>query len=70
VIINLEANYRGAPGRLTGWRMSIQTNPEDIEQIRERLRKMSDVELRKFGRAASDMVNPTSVVCSANRRPT
>jgi hypothetical protein len=25
----------------------IQTNPEDIEQIRERFRKMSDLELRK-----------------------
>jgi hypothetical protein len=30
----------------------IQTDPESIEQIRERLRKMSDLELRKYGRAA------------------
>jgi hypothetical protein len=36
----------------------IQTDPEDIEQIRERLRKMSDLELRKYGRAAADMANP------------
>ena len=33
-------------------------NPEDIQQIRERLRNMTDLELRKFGRAASDMANP------------
>jgi hypothetical protein len=38
--------------------MGIQTNSEDIEQIRARIRKMSDHELRKFGRAASDMANP------------
>ena len=30
----------------------IQIEPEDIERIRERLRKMSDLELRKYGRAA------------------
>jgi hypothetical protein len=36
----------------------IQTDSGDIEQIRARLCKMSDVELRKFGRAASDMANP------------
>ena len=36
----------------------IQTEPEDIEQIRERLRKMSDHELRKFGRSARDMADP------------
>jgi len=36
----------------------MQTNLEDIDQLRERLRKMSDHELRKFGRAASDMANP------------
>jgi hypothetical protein len=39
--------------------MSIQTNSEDLGQIRERLRKMSDHELRKFGRAASVMADPT-----------
>jgi hypothetical protein len=38
--------------------MSIQTNPEDIEQIRERLREMSDLELRKYGRAARDLADP------------
>jgi hypothetical protein len=36
----------------------IQSDPENIEQIRARLRKMSDHELRKFGRAASDMADP------------
>ena len=36
----------------------IQSEPEDVEHLRERLRKMSDHELRKFGRAASDMANP------------
>jgi hypothetical protein len=36
----------------------IQTEPEDIERIRERLRKMSDVELRQYGRAARDLANP------------
>jgi hypothetical protein len=32
----------------------IQSKQENIEQIRERIRKMSDAELRKFGRAAQD----------------
>jgi hypothetical protein len=36
----------------------IQTEPEDIERIRERLRKMSDIELRKYGRAARDLADP------------
>ena len=36
----------------------IQTDPEDVERIRERLRKMSDHELRKFGRSARDMADP------------
>ena len=36
----------------------IQSNPENVEQIRERLRKVSDLELRKFGRAASVMADP------------
>jgi hypothetical protein len=36
----------------------IQSEPENIEQIRERLRKMSDLELRKYGRAARDLANP------------
>ena len=36
----------------------IQTEPEDIESIRERLRKMSDLELRQYGRAARDLSNP------------
>ncbi len=32
--------------------------PESIEQIRERIRKMSDAELRKYGRAAQDSSDP------------
>jgi hypothetical protein len=39
--------------------MSIQSTPESVEQIRERLRKMSDLELRKFGQAARVMADPT-----------
>jgi hypothetical protein len=30
----------------------IQAVPQNVEQIRERLRKMSDLELREHGRAA------------------
>jgi hypothetical protein len=36
----------------------IQANPEDIERIRARIREMSDLELRKYGRAASDLSDP------------
>jgi hypothetical protein len=36
----------------------IQTEPEDVERIRERLRKMSDLELRRYARAARDLSNP------------
>ena len=36
----------------------IQTNPEGIEQIRPRISKMSDAELRKYGRAARDLSDP------------
>jgi hypothetical protein len=36
----------------------IQIEPEDIERIRERLRKMSDLELRQYGRAARDLSDP------------
>jgi hypothetical protein len=38
--------------------MSIQTNTGDADQTRERLRKMSDSELRKYGRAARALVDP------------
>ncbi len=38
--------------------MSIQANPESVEQIRERLRKMSDLELRQYGRSARVMSDP------------
>ena len=38
--------------------MSIQTDAEDLEAIRARIRKMSDTELRKYGRAASDLADP------------
>jgi hypothetical protein len=36
----------------------IQQAPENLEVIRERLRKMSDLELRQYGRAAGDLSNP------------
>jgi hypothetical protein len=36
----------------------IQMEPEDVARIRERLRKMSDLELRKYGRVASDLADP------------
>jgi hypothetical protein len=36
----------------------IQTDSDDIEQIRERLSKMSDLELREYGRAAAHMADP------------
>jgi hypothetical protein len=36
----------------------IQTEPEDLERIRARIRKMSDRELRQYGRAAADMADP------------
>jgi hypothetical protein len=36
----------------------IQSSPEGVEQICERLRKMSDLELRKYGQAARDLADP------------
>jgi hypothetical protein len=38
------------------------TNDCDLEQLRAELRKMTDVELRKFVRAASDACNSGSDV--------
>jgi len=35
-----------------------QADPDNVEQIRERLRNMTDLELRKYGRAAWDMADP------------
>ena len=42
----------------------IQTEPEDIEQIRARIRTMSDRELREYGRDAARMADPRK-----NRNP-
>ena len=36
----------------------IQETPFNVDELQERLRKMSDVELRKFGQAAQQMVSP------------
>jgi DUF1365 family protein len=36
----------------------IQSDLDDIEQIRARIRAMSDLELRKYGRAARDLADP------------
>jgi hypothetical protein len=35
-----------------------QTTPFKVDELRERLRKMSDAELRTFGQAAQRMVSP------------
>jgi hypothetical protein len=42
----------------------IQTEPEDIERIRARIHKMTDHELREYGRAAASMADPRK-----NRNP-
>jgi hypothetical protein len=39
---------------------SIQLADFDVEDLRARLRKMSDEELRKLGKAARYMVSPTA----------
>jgi hypothetical protein len=39
---------------------SIQLANLDVEGLRRRLRKMSDKELREFGKAARYMVSPTA----------
>jgi hypothetical protein len=41
-----------------GGQLSIQTEPESLEQIRARIRAMSDLELRKYGRAGRDLADP------------
>jgi hypothetical protein len=46
--------------------MSIQTDPENLEQIRERLGKMSDLELRKCGSTARDLSDPKKNFGSPN----
>lgn len=43
----------------------IQSEPENIEQIRERIRKMSDAEPRKYGRAPG--IYPIQRRTSVNR---
>ena len=39
---------------------SIQLATFDVDALRTRLRKMSDEDLRKFGKAARYMVSPTA----------
>jgi hypothetical protein len=39
---------------------SIRLTNLDVDALRTRLRKMSDEELREFGKAARDMVSPTA----------
>jgi hypothetical protein len=36
----------------------IQLRPESPEELRERLRQMSDLELRRFGKRAAQLSNP------------
>ena len=38
--------------------IQMDSNSDDIERIRELLRKMSDLELRQYGRAARDLADP------------
>jgi hypothetical protein len=38
----------------------VQTDPEDIEQIRERIHMMSDSALLRYGQAARYMADPKS----------
>jgi hypothetical protein len=40
--------------------LSIQLATLNADELRTRLRKMSDEELRKFGKAARYMVSPTA----------
>jgi hypothetical protein len=54
---NSSQKYPGVPFPLPEDTM-IQQAPENLEAIRERLRKMSDLELRQYGRAARDLSNP------------
>jgi hypothetical protein len=42
----------------------IQMEDEDIERIRARIHKMTDRELREYGRAARDLSDPRK-----NRKP-
>ena len=44
--------------------VSIQSDPENVEQIRDRIRKMTDQELREYGRSAASMADPRK-----NRNP-
>jgi hypothetical protein len=44
----------------------IQSEPESIERIRERICKMSDLELRQYRRAARDLANPKKTFGSPN----
>jgi hypothetical protein len=44
----------------------IQPKPESIEQIRERISKMSDAELRKYGRAARKLTDPKKTLSPPN----
>jgi hypothetical protein len=39
---------------------SIQTIPFNVDELRERLQKMSDAGLRTFGQAAQRMVSPNA----------
>jgi hypothetical protein len=43
------------------------TTPFNVDELRERLRKMSDAELRKFGQAAQHMVPPKAHLAQPHR---
>jgi hypothetical protein len=49
-------------------RQTAQDNPVNVKALRERLRKMGDVELRTFGRAASDSIELSEAQAEWRRR--
>ena len=53
----LSPKYNGLPP-MTDLSHLSQETPINLEELRERLRKMSDSELRRFGRAALDVCKP------------
>ena len=45
-----------------------QTTPFNVDELRERLRKMSDAELRTFGQASQHMVSPKAHLDQPTRK--
>jgi hypothetical protein len=49
--------------------MSVQTGSEGLEQIRERLRGMSDSDLLRYGQASRHMADPRIITATRIRPP-